>query len=65
MEYWVSKTDDGLILISDFRNHHKIRHHSAIPIIPTFQYSIIPLHSCTAQPIISDPRKEHGINDRP
>jgi len=31
--------DDGLILISDFCNHHKIRHHSAYPIIPTFQYS--------------------------
>jgi hypothetical protein len=41
MEYWVSKTDDGLILISVSCTHHKIRHHSARPIIPAFHYSMI------------------------
>jgi len=54
MEYWESKTKDGLILISDPCHHHKIRSHSAKPCIPKFQYSIIPLHVFTAKPIISD-----------
>ncbi len=64
MEYWVLKTDEGLILKFN-PGHYKIRSHSAKPIIPTLQYSIIPVHSRTAQRIISDPRKEYGINDWP
>ncbi len=51
MEYWESNTDEGLILISDPGHHHKIRSHSAKPIIPTLQYSIIPLGRVAAQPI--------------
>jgi hypothetical protein len=39
MEYWESKTDDGLILFFDPRYAHKIRSHSAKPIIPTLQSS--------------------------
>ncbi|CAB1081868.1 hypothetical protein D1AOALGA4SA_9509 [Olavius algarvensis Delta 1 endosymbiont] len=44
MEYWVSKTDDGLLFISVSCNHYQIRLHSAIPIIPTFQHSNAFLH---------------------
>jgi hypothetical protein len=54
MEYWVSKTDDGQILDSVPCHPHKNRSHSAKPIIPTLQYSIIPLCWITAQPIFSD-----------
>ena len=54
MEYWKSKADVGPILISDSCYPHKIRSHSAKPIIPTLQYSIIPLCRITAQPIFSD-----------
>jgi len=54
MEYWGSKTDDGLILISDPSYHDQIRPYSAKPSIPAFQYSIIPSQMATAQPIISD-----------
>ena len=57
MEYWVLKTDEGLILKFNPGHHHKIRSHYAKPIIPTLQYSIIPLCSVTAQPIIDDPRQ--------
>jgi hypothetical protein len=35
MEYWESKTDDGLILNSDPCQLYKIRSHSAKPSIPT------------------------------
>ncbi len=34
-------------------------------IIVSIQYSIIPRHTFTAKPVISDPRKENGINDWP
>jgi hypothetical protein len=54
MEYWESKADDGQILISDPCCPHKIRSCSAKNIIPTLQYSIIPLCRVTAQPIFSD-----------
>jgi hypothetical protein len=54
MEYWESKTDDGQILIVDLCHSYKNRSHSAKPIIPTLQYSIIPLCKITAQPIYSD-----------
>ena len=54
MEYWESKADDGLILYSDPCHPYKNRSHSAKPIIPTFQYSIIPWQMFTAQPIFSD-----------
>ena len=54
MEYWESKTDDGLILNSDPCHLYKIRSHSAKPSVPAFQYSIIPEHMFTAQPIASD-----------
>ena len=63
MEYWKPKTDEGLNLVSDPGHHHKIRFRSAKPIVPTLQYSIIPLCRVTAEPVFSDPRKEHGIND--
>ena len=46
--------DEGLILVSDRCYHLKIRSHSAKPIIPTIQYSIIPLVWVTAQPIFSE-----------
>jgi hypothetical protein len=55
MEYWKSKTDDDQILNSVPCHPHKNRSHSAIPIIPTLQYSIIPLCWITAQPIFYDP----------
>jgi hypothetical protein len=59
MEWWNNgilgiETDDGLILNSDPCHLYKIRSHSAKPSIPTFQYSIIPGHRFTAQPIFSD-----------
>jgi hypothetical protein len=54
MEYWESKTDEGLILNSNPYHLYKNRPHSAKPSIPTFQYSIIPWHMFTAQPIFSD-----------
>jgi len=54
MEFWESKADDGLILSFDPCHPYKIRSYSAKPIIPTFQYSIIPLRFFTAQPIFSD-----------
>jgi hypothetical protein len=54
MEYWESKSDDGLILNSDPCHLYKIRSHSAKPSVPAFQYSIIPGHMFTAQPIFSD-----------
>ena len=54
MEYWESKTDDGLILNSGPCYHHKIRSHSAKPNIPTIHYSIIPRHIFTAQPVVSN-----------
>ena len=54
MEYWESKADEGLIYISDPYHQHKIRSHSAKPIIPTRQYSIIPHCRITAQTIFSD-----------
>jgi hypothetical protein len=62
MEYWESKSDNGLILCSDQFQPYKIqpyknRSHSAKPSIPTFQYSIIPVALAaefTAEPIISD-----------
>jgi hypothetical protein len=54
MEYRVSKKDDGQILICDPCHPYKNRSHSAKPIIPTFQYSIIPLRRNTAQPFITD-----------
>ena len=38
MEYWVSKADDILILISDPYHLYKYRFHSAKPMIPTFHY---------------------------
>ena len=65
MEYWESKTDDGLILNSGPCYHYKIRSRSAKPNIPTIQYSIIPRRIFTAEPVVSDLRKEHGINDWP
>ena len=55
MEYRESKTDISQILVSDPCHHHKIRFHSAKPIIQILQYSIIPLSRVTAQPIFSDP----------
>jgi hypothetical protein len=64
MEYWESKADDGLILYSDPCHPYKNRSHSAkresSVFQPskggssTFQYSIIPWHMFTAQPIFSD-----------
>jgi hypothetical protein len=51
---WVSNTDDGQILISDPCQGYEIRSHSVKPIIPILQYSIIPLHRVTAQPIFTD-----------
>jgi hypothetical protein len=55
MEYWESKADDGLILHSDPCHPYINRSHSDKPSIPTFQYSIIPWHMFTAQPIFSNP----------
>jgi hypothetical protein len=52
MEYWESKADDGLILYTDPCHHYKNRSHSAIPSIPTFQYSIIPVPLAGGLPII-------------
>jgi len=49
MQSWVSKTDAGLILISDSFNHHKIRSHSAKPLIPKFQYSAAFMHGDPAK----------------
>ncbi|CAB1079295.1 hypothetical protein D1AOALGA4SA_7009 [Olavius algarvensis Delta 1 endosymbiont] len=43
MEYWESKTDDGLILKTDPDHPYKNRSQSTKPSIPSFQYSIIPL----------------------
>ena len=54
MEHWESKADDGLILCSVACHLYKNRSHSAIPIIPTFQCSIIPRHMIMAQPNFSD-----------
>jgi hypothetical protein len=54
MEYWVSKADDGLILFSEPCHPDKNRSHSAKPSIPPFQYSIIPRHMYTAEPISFD-----------
>ena len=54
MEYWESKTDDGLILNSGPYYHDKIRSRSAKPNILTIQYSIIPRHIFTAEPVVSD-----------
>ena len=54
MEHWESKADDGLILCSVPCHLYKNRSHSAIPIIPSFQCSIIPRHMTTAQPNFSD-----------
>jgi hypothetical protein len=54
MEYWESKTDDGLILNSDPCHLYKIRSHFTKLSVPAFQYSIIPGHRFTAQPIFSD-----------
>jgi len=54
MEYWGSKADDGLILISYPCQLYKNRSHSAKPIIPTFQYSNTPWHLFTAKPINRD-----------
>jgi len=54
MEYWVLKSDDGLILIPDPCHPYKNRSQTAKPIIPALQYSIIPLRKVTAQPILSD-----------
>jgi hypothetical protein len=54
MEYWVSKPDDGQILVSDPCHLYKNGSRSAKPIIPALQYSIIPLGRVTAQPIFSD-----------
>ena len=45
---------DGQILFFKPWHHHKIRSHSAKPIIPTLQYSTIPLGKVTAKPIFSD-----------
>jgi hypothetical protein len=45
MEYWGSKADHGLILFSGPRRLYKNRPQSAKPIIPSFQYSIIPIVS--------------------
>jgi hypothetical protein len=42
MEYWVSKADDSLILISDQCHQYKIRSHSAIRGVSAFQHSTIP-----------------------
>ncbi|CAB1078006.1 hypothetical protein D1AOALGA4SA_5773 [Olavius algarvensis Delta 1 endosymbiont] len=46
MEYWESKSDDGLILYTDpchpYKNSRN-RSHSTKASIPSFQYSIIPL----------------------
>jgi len=58
MEWWNNgilgiKTDDGQILISDSCHYHKNRPYSAKPIIPTLQYSIIPLCRVTAQSIFA------------
>jgi hypothetical protein len=54
MEYWVSKTDDGQILFSVPCHHDINRPHFTKAIIPTLQYSIIPLCWIAAQPIFSD-----------
>ncbi len=44
MEYWVSKADDGLILISEVSTIYiKNRSHSAKRGSSVFQHSIIPL----------------------
>jgi hypothetical protein len=48
MEYWASKTDDGQILVSKPCHPYKNGFHSAKSIIPTRQYSIIPLRRVTA-----------------
>ena len=56
MEYWESKTDNGLILNSGQHHHiiNKIRSHSAKPNIPTIQYPTIPRHIFTAKQIVYD-----------
>jgi hypothetical protein len=54
IEYSGSKADDGLILFSGPCHPYKIRSNSAIPSIPTFQYSITPPHRFTAKPISSE-----------
>jgi len=43
MEYWVSKTDDGQILISGQCHQYKIRSHSAKRGTSVFQHSIVPV----------------------
>jgi hypothetical protein len=53
-EYSVAKADYGPILFSEPCHSDKNRYHSAKPIIPSLQYSIIPRHKNTAQPIFSD-----------
>ena len=50
LEYWESKTDDGLILNYDPCHLYIIRSHSAKPIFPSFQYSTIPWPMFTPQP---------------
>jgi len=55
MEYWVLKTEFILILISVFSAGSKKRFHPFKPIIPTFQYSIIPSNWPSAPPFCSDP----------
>jgi len=42
VEYWESKTDDDQILDSVPCHPYKNKSHSAKPIIPILQYSIIP-----------------------
>jgi hypothetical protein len=60
MEFSVSKADYGLILTSEPYHPDKNRYHSVKPIIPPFQYSIIPRQMNTAQPIFSDPARKTG-----
>jgi len=62
MEYWVSKTDNGLSLFLDPRHHYENRSKFLKTIIPTFQYSIIPLCRTTVQPFLSGPAQRNSIS---
>ena len=56
MEYWVLKSDGGLIFNLDPCYTYKIRSHSNKPRIPSFHESISPGYSITAEPLNSDSR---------
>jgi len=54
MEYWGLKMEFILILNSVLQAVSKKRFNPFEPIIPIFQYSIIPRHRSSAQPISSE-----------